>query len=78
MNDATDRLETLLRRVLATEPEEIDCDEFLSRVAAYLESREDAGELGPELHAVAKHLEVCPECHDEFEALVQFTSPGQT
>ncbi len=71
MNDATDRFETLLRHVLATEPEEIDCDEFLSRVAAFLESREDAADLPPEFRAVAQHLEVCPECRDEFDALVQ-------
>ena len=33
------RFEALLGAIAATAPREIDCDEFLSRVAPYLENR---------------------------------------
>ena len=64
------QLEDLLRAVAVTAPEEIDCDEFLARVGAYLEGLERTGGHPPELEQVSHHLKVCPECREEFEALV--------
>ncbi len=70
MKSRREQLRDLLRTVAATEPQEIDCEELLARVAAYLESRAPGGELPPELELVAQHLEVCPDCREEYEALV--------
>jgi hypothetical protein len=75
MSAIPDPLETMLERVLATEPIEIDCDEFLRLVSPYLESMEAESELPPELLAVAQHLKVCPECAEEFEALRRAVEP---
>ncbi len=71
MNDANRRLEDLLKRVLATEPEELDCDGFLARVSPYLERLEHGGTVSSELRSVSQHLSVCPECREEFDALVR-------
>ncbi|MDX1578631.1 MAG: hypothetical protein R3266_09100 [Gemmatimonadota bacterium] len=64
-------LRELLELVLATAPEEIDCDEFLHRVAAAFEGTGAGSDLPPELDAVSQHLDVCPECREEYDALVR-------
>lgn len=70
MKPTREQLRELLRVIQATRPQEIDCQEFLARVAAFLEAREPGKPLPPELAAVAQHLEVCLECSEEFDALV--------
>ncbi len=70
MKPSREQLRDLLRSVAATEPREIDCEELLARVGAYLESGAPGGELSRELELVAQHLEVCQECREEYEALV--------
>ena len=73
MRISRSELRALLDLVNLTNEGELDCDEFLSRVAGYLErlfadrgtgegAREDDREL-------LQHLEVCPECREEFDAL---------
>ena len=64
------QLRELLRVVAATEPREIDCEEFLARVGAYLEGVTLTGEPPAELRQVVQHLEICSECREEFDALV--------
>ncbi len=70
MKPSREQLRDLLRTVAATEPQEINCEELLARVGGYLESAAPGGELPPELELVAQHLEVCPECREEYNALV--------
>ncbi len=70
MSEAT-KIEELLRLLVATRPEEIDCDEFLVRVGAYLENLQSSDEMSPELRLVSQHLEVCGECSEELEALLR-------
>lgn len=67
----SEQLLELLRSVEATEPEEIDCDEFLARVAPYLEQLESHETLSVEFGKTAQHLAVCPECREEFDALLR-------
>jgi hypothetical protein len=70
------QMKELLRVVMATAPEEIDCDEFLARVGAYLEAIEPDGKIPPDLWAVSQHLEVCPECKEELDALLKVHRHG--
>ena len=70
MKPIREQLRELLRVVAATEPQEIDCEEFLARVGAYLEEMKPTGEPPAELRRVAQHLEICSECREEFDALV--------
>jgi len=71
MRSKRDRLRELLRLVQVTEPHELDCDAFLARVATLLEVVAAEKELPAELRPVAQHLSVCPECKEEFDALLR-------
>jgi len=73
MGPTREQLAALGRQVAATAPEEIDCDALLDRVAAFLETTRRGATLPPELETVRQHLEVCPSCLEEFEALVRAT-----
>ena len=71
MKPTREQLRELLRSVSATQQEEIDCDEFLARVGALLERRGGPDDLPRELQRAVQHLDVCPECREEFDALVE-------
>jgi predicted anti-sigma-YlaC factor YlaD len=64
-----ERIAALAKATLATRPDEIDCEEWLARVAAYLEHRGSADPLPPELQLVANHVEICPACRAELDVL---------
>ena len=64
------QVETLLASTLATRPREIDCDEWLASAARYAELSKSGTEIPEDLELMAQHLEVCPECREEFETLV--------
>ena len=59
----------LLRLVDITEATEIDCGEFLHRVAAYLDRLGPDGAPPAGYEDVVHHLRICPECLEEFEVL---------
>lgn len=61
----------LLNLVGITRVEEIDCSEFLHRVAGFLERLGPTGEPPQGYDDVIQHLRVCPECLEEFEALYE-------
>ena len=65
----------LLRAIAFTKPEEVDCEEFLSAVSGYVESLTN-GQPVPCSDAIHQHLEVCPECLEEFEALYEAFREG--
>lgn len=59
----------LARALLATRPEEIDCEQWLDSVGLYLDLIE-AGEPVPEaLRPVEEHLRLCPDCAEEYAAM---------
>ena len=69
MSVSREELRKLLQLVDITAVDEIDCTEFLHRVAGYLERLGPDGTPPPGSEAVVHHLRVCPECLEEFEAL---------
>lgn len=75
MEALSERLEALLELVASTEDEEIDCDEFLGQASELLEAMADEGEIPPDLASASQHLTVCPECREEFEALIRAVGP---
>jgi hypothetical protein len=74
----TEQLLALARLVGATCDHEISCEVLLDRVAAYLETV-DCGDarLPAALEEVRQHLAVCPECLEEFEALLKARCGGE-
>lgn len=77
MNTTSDKIRELLRQAIATEPAEIDCEELLARVGAFVESATKGAELPAELRIVAQHLEICPECKEEIDALLRAEGADQ-
>lgn len=65
-----DTLKRLARSLVATQEEEIGCDECFEQIDAFAElvlAGKPADEAMP---LVAHHLEVCTDCRAEFEALL--------
>ncbi len=75
MEPTREQLVILAEQLAETAAEEIDCEAVLSCVSAYLEIAEASKTLPPELDAVAQHLKVCPECLEEYQALVRALAP---
>ena len=76
MEPNRDQLAQLARIIAETAPDEIDCETVLDRVASYLETSQRGEALPEDLQAVAQHLEVCPECKQEFDALLRAQRDG--
>lgn len=71
MSSVRDQLRALLDSIVRTAPEEIDCEAFLDHAAVLLEALASGDEVPSELETVSQHLKVCPECREEFEALIR-------
>lgn len=64
-------MQTILRAVAMTEEKEFSCDEVYALVDQFAEMvkrGEDASHLMP---LVQKHLDMCPDCREEYETLLQ-------
>ncbi|MCB9851793.1 MAG: hypothetical protein H6819_01755 [Phycisphaerales bacterium] len=71
MKPTDEQLADLAKLLGDTADCEIDCAELLDHVAAYLEAVKDRRGLEPRLQQVAQHFKICPECREEFEALIR-------
>ena len=69
--NSTSMMENLLNRLVITEEQEISCDDVHELLDQFteLEMRgEDVAHLMP---LVQRHLDLCPDCREEHEALIQ-------
>jgi hypothetical protein len=64
-----EEVKLLVQAVLGTREEELGCDECLDRVGDYAEHQLEGREPSEALRRVEEHLRICPECHEEYEAL---------
>jgi len=62
-------IEKLLRLTALTREHEIDCDGCLTRIAEFAEQRLAGKSVSDALEAVQRHLSICAECNEEYEAL---------
>jgi hypothetical protein len=60
----------LFAALLATRDVEIGCDDCLMQVAGYCETELAGKEIPEALRLVREHLEICTECHEEYQALL--------
>ena len=68
---AQEVLKAMLRKIGQTQEIELSCGEVFDLLDQYAESAangEDAAQLMP---LVRQHLEMCPDCREEFEALLK-------
>ena len=50
--------------------EEITCDELYAKLDEYVEREVDQKDAAKIMPLMREHLDVCPECCDEYEALL--------
>jgi anti-sigma factor ChrR (cupin superfamily) len=71
-------MQMLLHSVAKTEEQELSCDEVYALVDQFAEMvkrGEDGSRLMP---MVQKHLNMCPDCREEYEALLKMIlEPGE-
>ena len=65
------KLSTLVELIRLTKPEEMNCDDLLGHVASYADAFAKGLPPMPGSEPVQHHLSVCPECLEEFNALVE-------
>jgi len=63
-------LTNLVQLLLATQDEELTCDDLLDRVARYAEAVVNGDQLPADSKLLIQHLSVCSDCLEEFECLV--------
>ena len=72
---STHRLRATLTMVAQTQEQELSCDEayaFLDTYADRVNCGEDVAALMPLVH---HHLAMCPDCREEFDALLRSIEP---
>ena len=70
MSLTPDELRELAQFVLLTKPDEIGCDEWLGYAPSYAELTAARQPVPEPLQKAAEHQDICPECAEEFHALL--------
>jgi hypothetical protein len=64
-----------IMRVLDTVPEEgVTCEELYIQLDEYVEREVDKKDAAQIMPILREHLDVCPECCEEYEALLEVLS----
>lgn len=66
----TDRMSTLLKKLALTTPQEISCDDVHAVLAEFAEKKQQGHAISDLMAKVEQHLELCPDCRQEYEALL--------
>jgi hypothetical protein len=66
-----DMLKGMVRAILATRPDEIGCEECFAQVDQFVEMILGGADAAAALPLVQNHLNGCPDCREEFEALLE-------
>jgi hypothetical protein len=70
MKPDPEKYRDLARFLLATRPDEMTCDEWLDRIGEYADAVLAGRPIAPALAQVRQHMEICPECAEEFRAIL--------
>lgn len=78
MQKSIETLKRLVRQVARTQDVEYSCEDtyrVLDQFAEAVARGQDAAKLMP---LVQQHLELCPDCREEFEALLRILRAGSS
>jgi hypothetical protein len=70
MNLSLDVLKKMVRAVMTTEENEIDCDECFEQVDLFVDLQLQGKNASEAMPLVQDHLGRCAGCREEFEALL--------
>jgi Zn finger protein HypA/HybF involved in hydrogenase expression len=65
-----DTLKQMAREIITTRPDEIGCDECFEQLDRFVEMELAGKNAAEAMPLVQDHLERCPDCREEFEALL--------
>ena len=66
-----DRALKMLRKLENTQDVELSCDEVFDLLDVYAEMALRGEDVSESLPLVKHHLEMCPDCREEYEALMR-------
>ena len=66
-----EQIQTLVGLISTTQPDKLTCDDCFGRVGEFAELSLEGRELSEGMLLIQRHLEECPCCKDEYEALVE-------
>jgi hypothetical protein len=61
----------LMRQIRGTQGGELGCEEVYALLDQFAEAAAAGRDPGELLPLVAQHLELCPDCREEYEALMR-------
>lgn len=68
------QIKILADAIQQTRDEELDCDEFMVHLAAWGERVLQGQSIDDASKSVKHHLQICPECEEEFRVLKEVLS----
>lgn len=69
--DSSKMIENLLNKLIISEEGEISCDDVYKVLAEFTEMQQRGEDVAHLMPLVQKHLDMCPDCKEEHEALIQ-------
>ena len=63
-------IDALIKVVSQTRSGELTCDECLKELAEFAENSLEGKSIPESVQAVEHHLAICPECEEEYQALL--------
>ena len=72
-----DQLKTMVRGVARTQEKEYSCDDVYQLLDEFTEAVAQSKDIAKLMPLVQQHLEMCPDCHEEFEALLRVARATQ-
>jgi len=64
-------MEKLLNKLAITEEQEISCDDVHEILDQFAEMELRGENVSALMPLVQRHLDLCPDCHDEHDTLIQ-------
>ena len=65
------QIQTLVGLIATTESDQISCDECFGKIGEFAEMALEGRELCEGMQVIQRHLEQCPCCKGEYEALLE-------
>ena len=70
MNQSEDMMRKLIEQIALTQERELDCGEVFAVLDQYTEAIIAGGDVLEQFALVIPHLELCPDCLEEYQALL--------
>ncbi len=66
-----EQIQTLVGLIVTTESDQITCDDCFGQIGEFAEHALNGRELSDGMKIIQQHLQQCPCCKGEYEALIE-------